>query len=53
MESLDLSDELLTKLDDYMAARKLSYRTRKEYMYTLKRIQKAHKFIDADVARRF
>jgi len=51
MENLELSDDLLTRLNDYMVAKGLAYKTRKEYSNTLKRISKDHKSINPEVTR--
>ena len=51
MDNLELSDELLARLNDYMIARGAAFKTRKEYNNTLKRIKNKYKILDADVVR--
>lgn len=51
MENLELSSDLLNRLNDYMIAIGLAYKTRKEYGNTLKRIFKNYKSINSDVSR--
>lgn len=52
MDSLELSDELLIKIIDYMSAKGMSYNTKKTYYYTLKSIWDNHKVLDSDVSRK-
>jgi len=52
MESLELSNQLLSKIVDYMAAKKLSYNTRRSYYYTLKKIWKDYKVLDNESSRK-
>ena len=51
MENLELSDELLVRLDDYMIAKGSAYKTRKEYNNTLKRIFNKYKILNSEVTR--
>jgi len=51
MENIELSDELLSSINDYMLAKGLAYKTRKEYNYTLKRITKRFGIMNDEVCR--
>lgn len=49
MDRLDLTNELLDGIKEYMFAKKYPYNTLRTYGYTLKRIFKKHKYLDRDV----
>lgn len=49
---LELTDELLINVWEYMGSRRLSYRTKREYINTLKKIRINNKFLNRKIVRK-